>query len=317
MLAQFRFFPDQAATNAQEVDPIFFYLTGISGLMSIAIATLIVVFAITYRRRSPYDRPPAIHTHLPLEIAWSVIPLFVFISFFVWGASVYFKQFTPTADAMEISVLGKQWMWKLQHPQGRREINELHVPLGKPVKLNMISQDVIHSFFVPAFRMKQDVLPGRYTVQWFTPSKIGEYHLFCAEYCGTLHSNMIGTVYVMDPAAYQAWLAGAPADESPVAAGERLYIKFSCNACHGIKAPTLAGLIGREVKFTTGETITADENYIRESILNSTARIVAGYGPLMPSYRGQLSEEQIMQLIAYIKSLTPTPGPDGKKEGPQ
>jgi cytochrome c oxidase subunit II len=305
MLAQFRFFPEQAATNAEQVDPLFFYLTAVSGFMIVAIATFIIVFAIKYRRRTPQDHPPLTRTNLTLEIVWSVIPLFIFISFFAWGAKIYFNQFTPPADATELLVLGKQWMWKVQHPQGRREINELHVPVGQPIKLTMISQDVIHSFFVPAFRMKQDVLPGRYTMQWFIPTKVGEYHLFCAEYCGTMHSGMVGRVYVMDPAAYQAWLAGAADAESPVAAGERLYMKYGCNTCHGSKAPTLAGLMGRSVKLQSGETITADETYIRESILNSTAKIVAGYPPLMPSFRAQFSEEQIMQLIAYIKSLTP------------
>jgi cytochrome c oxidase subunit II len=316
MLAQIRFFPDQASTTAHDVDPLFFYLTGISAIMTVGIAAFIIVFAIWFRRRSDTDRPPPTRTNLPLEITWSVIPLFFFISFFIWGAKIFFAQFTPPADAMEILVTGKQWMWKLQHPQGRKEINELHVPVGQPIKLSMISQDVIHSFYVPAFRMKQDVLPGRYTTQWFIPTQIGEYHLFCAEYCGTLHSNMIGRVYVMDPAAYQAWLAGAESAESPVVAGERLFFRYGCNACHGSKAPTLAGLLGRNVKLASGETIIADENYIRESILNSTAKVVAGYAPLMPSYRAQLSEEQIMQLIAYIKSLTPAELA-AKKEAPQ
>jgi cytochrome c oxidase subunit II len=210
---------------------------------------------------------------------------------------------TPPKDAMEISIVGKQWMWKAQHPEGPREINSLHIPVGRPIKLTMTSQDVIHSFFIPAFRVKQDVLPGKYTSEWFTPSKVGTYHLFCAEYCGAQHSGMIGTITVMEPAEYQAWLSGTTANISMEASGKMLFSKNQCDTCHGQRAPTLSGIYGRKTLLADGSTVIADENYLRESILQPNAKMVAGYPPLMPTYQGQLTEEQITELIAYMKSL--------------
>jgi len=209
----------------------------------------------------------------------------------------------PAAGALEINVTGKQWMWKVQHPGGQREIDELHVPAWRPVKLVMTSQDVIHDFSIPAFRVKQDVLPGSYVTQWFTATKPGEYHLFCAEYCGTMHSGMVGRVVVMPPAEYDAWLAGVTPDEPPAASGARLFASLGCAQCHGQNAPTLAGLYGRPVTLADGKTVIADEEYLRESIENPPARIVAGFEPRMPSFRGQLTDEQLGQLVAYIKSL--------------
>jgi len=230
---------------------------------------------------------------------------------FVWGGWLYFKLSTPPAGSMEIYAIGKQWMWKFEHPNGTREISELHVPVGRDVKMIMTSQDVIHSFFVPAFRIKNDVIPGneRYSVAWFNANKAGEYHLFCAEYCGAQHSGMIGRVVVMDEAGYQSWLAGSPKDEPMFKAGERLFRQFGCATCHGQQAPTMAGLYLSERQLVDGSKVTADESYLRESILNASAKIVAGYPPIMPSYRGQISEEQLSQLIDYIKS-SKTPARD-------
>jgi cytochrome c oxidase subunit II len=227
---------------------------------------------------------------------------------FVGGARVFFHMNRPPDDAMTVSVVGKRWMWKIQHPTGQREINELHVPLGKPVKLMLTSEDVIHSFFVPAFRMKKDAVPGRYNVAWFQATRAGEYHLFCAEYCGTEHSQMIGKVVVLEPDAYQTWLAGGPVPVSPAAAGEKLFTERNCVTCHrgdtGARGPVLAGIFGKKVALQNGETVVADEAYIRESILSPAARVVAGYQPIMPPYQGQLTEEQILQLVAYLQSLS-------------
>jgi cytochrome c oxidase subunit 2 len=231
---------------------------------------------------------------------------------FAWGAKVYVNLERPPADAMVINVVGKQWMWKLQHPEGVREINTLHIPVGRPIKLVMTSQDVIHSFFVPAFRTKQDVLPGRYTTSWFEAKQKGRFHIFCAEYCGTDHSKMIGEVVAMEPAEYQAWLAGTVSDVPPAVAGEKLFYSYNCQTCHGQRAPTLAGLYNRRVRLADGSTVLADDNYIRESILNPAAKIVAGYpGSLMPTYQGQLTEDQLLELIAYIKSLNTASSGEG------
>jgi cytochrome c oxidase subunit 2 len=226
---------------------------------------------------------------------------------FAWGASLFFTISRPPAGALEIQVVGKQWMWKFQHPDGQREINELHVPVGRPVKLTMASEDVIHSFFVPAFRVKMDVVPGRTTTTWFEATKPGVYHLFCAEYCGTKHSGMIGRVVVLEPVQYQQWLSGGAIGEPPALAGEKLFRNLGCNACHrpgpGGLGPSLEGLFGTSRELQTGDTVMADEDYLRESILNPNARIVAGYQPIMPPFQGRITEEGLLQLIAYIKSL--------------
>jgi cytochrome c oxidase subunit 2 len=222
--------------------------------------------------------------------------------------------------AMEIYITGKQWMWKAQHPDGRREINALHVPVGRPVKLIIGSEDVIHSFFVPAFRTKMDAVPGKLTSVWFEATKAGTYHLFCAEYCGLQHSRMIGSVVAMEPAEFQMWLAGGPAEASPAQAGERLFTELGCITCHRegapIPAPVLNGLFGRSVELQDGGTAIADENYIRESIMNPQAKLVAGYQPVMPPFQGVASEEQVLQLIAYIRALgTAAPGSAASPQG--
>ncbi len=303
------FFPEQASTVATRVDALYFFLVAVSTLAGTLIAGLLIAFAIRYRRASRADRTNAPTHHTGLEIFWSVVPLVFFMIAFFWSASIYIHLSRPPDDAMEIQVLGKRWMWKLQHPNGRREINELHVPVGQAVKLNMTSEDVIHSFYIPAFRIKADVLPGRYTSAWFTATKPGRYHLFCAEYCGTKHSQMGGWVEVMEPAAFQTWLGGETAGIPPAAAGERLFTRMGCVTCHsgqsGSRGPDLEVLFGTAVRLQGGGTATADETYLRESIVNPRARLVDGYEPLMPTFEGLISEEGIMQIIEYIKSIGP------------
>lgn len=305
----FRLFPEQASTHAAGVDRLYFALIGMSVFVTLLVTLLIVYFSIKYRKGNTRVDRTAGSTHdLRLEITWMVIPFVISMSIFGWGASLYFTGYRPPQNAMEVRVVGKQWMWKVQHPNGRREINQLHVPLGQPVKLVMISEDVIHSFYVPAFRVKRDVLPGSYSTLWFEATRTGRFHLFCAEYCGTSHSQMVGEVIVEEPKAYADWLGGTTANETPVAAGQRLFEELKCVACHrpaGItgRCPPLEGLYGAAVKLANGGVVTADENYLRESILRPNARVVAGYESLMPSFDGQVDEEQLIQLISYLKSL--------------
>ena len=308
------FLPDQASTFSRQVDTIYLVLIGLSTIFTVPIVLLIVYFAIKYRRGSKADRSRS-HVSQKLEYAWMAGLFFLALPVFIWSASVYFDMFRPPPEGMEIFVVGRQWMWKFQHPTGPREINQLHVPVGRVIKLTMTSEDVIHSFYVPAFRLKHDVIPGRYTTIWFEATKTGTYHLFCAEYCGTEHSEMIGQVTVMEPADYQAWLTngsqaepGAPQTSASMAdAGQQLFQRAGCASCHTADGngpgPPLAGVFGSQVQLESGEIVVADENYIRESIVNPNAKIVHGRQPIMPSFQGQLSEEQILQLIAYIKSL--------------
>jgi len=308
MFTNFPCFPQQASTQAGEVDAIYFFMVAVGAFFSILIAGLIVFFAIRYRRRHRQEVGYAIHGSLALELMWTIIPFFIVMVMFVWGAKVFFDIYRPPAGAMEIYVTGKQWMWKVQHMDGQREINELHVPVGRPVKLIMGSEDVIHSYYIPAFRVKADVVPGRYNVLSFTATKPGTYHLFCAEYCGTKHSGMIGSVVAMEPQEFQAWLAGGPASESPVAAGEKLFSDLACNTCHRGdtqgRGPMLTGLFGKPVELQDGRTVVADEAYLRESIVNPQAKIVAGFQPLMPTFQGLVTEEQLLQLISYVRSLS-------------
>jgi cytochrome c oxidase subunit 2 len=301
-------FPDQASTMAPRVDALYFYLLAVSGFFSLLIAILVIVFAIKYRRRSEQELPGGIEGSLKLEVAWSAIPLLIALSFFFWGARLFFAMNRPPNDAIEISVVGKQWMWKIQHADGQREINELHVPVGRPVRLTMTSEDVIHDFFVPAFRMKKDVVPGRYAIAWFQATRTGRYHLFCAQYCGTRHSAMIGWIDVMEPVAYQAWLSGGAGGESLAAAGAKLFAQHACNTCHRsdslARGPNLQGLFGQKVQLADGRAVVADETYIRESIVNPNAKLVAGFQPIMPTFQGLISEEGILQLVTYVKSLS-------------
>jgi cytochrome c oxidase subunit 2 len=304
-------FPEQASTMAGRVDALYFFLLAISIFFSLLIAGLIVFYAVKYRRRDPDSVGSNAHTGLLLEVTWTVIPFLISMVIFVWGAKIFVAISSPPAETMNIYVVGKQWMWKFQHLDGQREINELHVPVGRPVKLIMTSEDVIHDVFVPAFRVKADVIPGRYTNLWFEPTKPGRYHLFCAEYCGTRHSGMTGEVIVMEPAEYQTWLSGGVPEGSLASAGAKLFSDLACNTCHRPDAqgrgPVLEGLFGKVVTLQNGETMTVDEAYVRESILQPAAKIAAGFQPIMPTFQGLVTEEQLLELIEYVKSLKALP----------
>ncbi len=325
MDTNFELFPAQASTVAPHVDALFFFILSVCVFFTVAVAGFVTFYALRYRRRAEdYFPKPIIGSNL-LESAWSIIPLVIALGIFFWGASVYFEIERMPDDAMEIYVVGKQWMWHLQHPEGQSEINALHVPVGKPVKLIMTSEDVIHDFAVPAFRVKQDVLPGRYTYLWFQATKPGTYHLNCAVYCGTEHSKMTGWVTVMEEAEYEHWLLGSEnakpgsasagrADRSLALEGGKLFRKLQCISCHSAtaeaRAPVLEELYGKTVQLEGGRTVKADESYLRESILQPDAKIVAGYRPIMPPFplkdkegNGQVSEDDLVKLIAFIKSL--------------
>jgi cytochrome c oxidase subunit II len=300
-------FPPQASTMAPRVDALLYFLSAVSIFFASVISIAIVVFAVKYRRRPGHETGVPIEGDIRLEILWSVVPLGIVMVMFYWGAVVFLEMTQPPANALELNVVGRQWMWKIQHPQGQSEINELHVPLGQPVKLIMASEDVVHSFFIPAFRTKLDVVPGRYSTIWFQPTRAGEYHMFCAEYCGTLHSGMIGRVVVMEPAEYQQWLGEGASTVSITDAGAQLFERLGCAICHRPdgkgQGPALAGRFGKTVKLQDGRTVTVDEGYLRESILNPNAKITAGYPPVMPTFKGLIDEQGIMQIIAYLKSL--------------
>jgi cytochrome c oxidase subunit 2 len=325
MFSNFPFFPKQASVQAGQVDAVYFFMLSVTAFFSLLIAGLIVAFVIKYRRRDDSEVGVAMHGSLALELMWSIIPLGIVMVMFAWGAKVFFDLHRPPAGAMEIFVVGKQWMWKVQHASGQREINELHVPVGRAVKLIMGSEDVIHSFYIPNFRVKADVIPGRYNVLWFEATEPGEYHLFCAEYCGTKHSGMIGKVVAMEPPEFQAWLSGGATSDTPAAAGEKLFSGLACNTCHMQntqgRGPVLTNLFGTKVALQNGQSVVADEAYIRESIVNPHAKVVAGYQPIMPTFQGLVTEEQLLQLIAYVKSLSqpggtppggaPAPAPQG------
>ncbi|MCC7417086.1 MAG: cytochrome c oxidase subunit II [Acidobacteria bacterium] len=300
-------FPEAASTIASRVDAVFFFLIGVAVFFSVLIAALILRFAIKYRRRAPDAIGEVITGGVLLETIWTAVPLAIVLISFGWGASVYFAMSRPPEETLDIYVVGKQWMWKFQHLDGQREINELHVPVGRAVKLTMTSEDVIHDFFVPAFRTKADVIPGRYTTIWFEPTKAGRYQLFCAEYCGTRHSGMIGQVVVMEPTDYQAWLSGGPQEGSLASRGEKLFSDLACNTCHRPdtqgRGPALDGLFGKTVTLQGGETVTVDEAYLRQSILTPAARITAGFQPIMPTFQGLVTEEQLLELVEYVKAL--------------
>jgi cytochrome c oxidase subunit 2 len=292
---------------APRVDALYFSLIGVAGFFSLLIAGLIVYYAVRFRRRAPDAVGARVHGGLVLEITWTVIPLIIVMGIFVWGASVFFAMSRPPDDTLNVYVVGKQWMWKFQHLNGQREINELHVPVGRAVKLIMTSEDVIHDVFVPAFRVKADVIPGRYTQIWFEPTKPGRYHLFCAEYCGTRHSGMTGEVVVMEPDDFQVWLSGGRTEGALASAGAKLFADLACNTCHrpGLqgRGPMLEGLFGRTVTLEGGRTAVVDEAYLREAIVNPSARVPAGFQPIMPTYQGVVSEEGLQQLVEYMKSL--------------
>ncbi|MBV9925375.1 MAG: cytochrome c oxidase subunit II [Acidobacteria bacterium] len=312
------FSPEQASTFAPHVDALYVYLVTLTAFFTLLISAAIIFFAVKYRRRQAAELPRPIAGSMVLELTWTIIPLMIAMTIFVWGASIFFKAYRAPQQAMEVYVVGKQWMWKFQHQTGQREINELHVPVGARVKLTMTTEDVIHSFYVPAFRIKQDVVPGRYLQTWFEATKTGKFYLFCAEYCGTNHSGMGGYIYVMDQAAYQQWLAGGTGTESAASQGQKLFQQRGCASCHQVEAggqqglgPTLYGIFGKQQQIEGDGAVTVDEGYIRESILNPQAKIAAGFQNIMPTFQGQVSEEQVLQLVAYIRSLAPA----GQQQG--
>jgi cytochrome c oxidase subunit II len=309
MFKEFPLFPEAVSTIAPDIDALYLFIVATCAFMTIAISAVVLYFAIRYRRRPGNEIPGDYKPSILLEITWIVIPFIVFMGFFAWGAIVFFEARRMPDNALDVWATGRQWMWKFQHVGGKSEINTLHVPVNQPIRLIMTSEDVIHDFYVPEFRVHTDVLPGRYTYNWFEATKTGEYNLFCSEYCGTEHSKMIGKVIVMEAADYQLWLAGGESEGSPAAEGKKLFERFACNTCHmetsGARGPVLVGLFGHEVKLQDGSTVIADENYIRQSILDPQSQIVAGYQPIMPTFQGQLNEAQLMQLVSYIKSLKP------------
>ncbi|MDX1654696.1 MAG: cytochrome c oxidase subunit II [Candidatus Competibacteraceae bacterium] len=299
----------QASANAPQVDTLFWALTAMSFLMVFTLGFLVFLFCVRFRFGVEIRRRP----HAPrskgriAEFSWTIIPVLIFLGLFVWAGQLYLEQEYPPDNALNIHVVAKQWMWKFQHPDGQREVDELHLPRGRPVRLVMTSQDVIHSFYVPSFRLKQDVVPGRYTSLWFVPTRTGRYRLFCAEFCGTSHSQMGGAVVVMEPEDYQSWLDRRNPGASLAAQGKSLFMSLGCSGCHApgstVRAPDLSGVFGRPVALSDGQVVIADESYIRDSILLPDRQVVAGFKPIMPSFQGQISEEAILKLIAYIQSL--------------
>jgi cytochrome c oxidase subunit 2 len=331
------FAPPTASAEAERVHLFFVFLCTVSALATLLVAALIIVFAIRYRRRGDGPPTPRIEGSTRLELLWSIIPFLIFCVMFVWGADIYFDTAMPPDDALQVYVVGKQWMWKFQHVDGMREIRELHVPVGRPVKVTLTSEDVIHDFGIPAFRRKIDVIPGRYTQTWYLPTQVGDYHLFCDQYCGTSHAEMVGWVHVMKPEDYERWLTGyRPTDNSGRAEGSlalqgrKLFLKLQCVTCHSAdahaRAPVLENLYGREVHLNDGRVVVADEAYLRESILEPAAKVVQGWQPIMPTFKGQLAdpsvqpplseEEAIVRLIAYLKTLGPGETPKRTEEFP-
>ena len=299
--------PVEASTFAPRVDALFWLLSGVSAFIVLLVGSLILFFAIKYRRGTKAPRGPVPEKiNREVEIGWTAATAFAFVFLFWFAAVAETSQFELPKSAMEIHVVAKQWMWKLEHPNGAREINTLHVPVAVPVRLVMTSQDVIHSFFVPAFRMKRDVLPGRYVEAWFEPTKVGTFHLFCAEYCGTDHARMGGGIVVQSQADYVRWAQAQPQGDSLADQGAVLFRRMGCTGCHGgssrVRAPDLHGIFGRPQPMEGGGFVVADENYLRDSILLPQKNVVAGYAPVMPSYQRVASEEDLIRLIAYLKS---------------
>jgi cytochrome c oxidase subunit 2 len=306
-------FPEQASNFAGNVDALFSFVLMTTLFFAVLVTLLVIFAAFKYRRRNEKEVGDDVHGNNLLEIGWTIIPLIIAIFIFAWGAVLYVNYRIAPKDTLDIYVIGKQWMWKLQQPNGRKEINELHIPVNRDIKLVMGSEDVIHDFYVPAFRVKMDVVPGRYNTMWFRPTKTGKYHFFCSQYCGTNHAVMGGWVTVMDPAEYAAWLSGEAGAVNPVSAGEKLFSQLACVTCHLAngtgRAPSLNGVYGAKVLLADGSMVVADEAYIRESILQPKAKVVAGYQPVMPTFQGLVTEEQILNLTAYIKSLQSQPVP--------
>jgi cytochrome c oxidase subunit 2 len=310
MFPRLSLFPAQASTMAAEVDLLYLFIIAVTAFFGILVTIVVIWFAVKYRTNDPLKVGERIHGSIPLELAWSIIPFVISLVIFWWSADVFFQLQRPPDQTLDIYATGKRWMWKFQHLDGQNEINELHVPLGRPVKVTFTSEDVLHSLFFPDFRIKADAIPGRYSSVWFTATALGDYHLFCAEYCGTKHSGMVGRVVVMEPSAYQAWLSGSVAGQSLAARGERLFSDLACNTCHlgdgRGRGPSLVNKFGASEQLASGSAVSVDEAYVRESILTPQSKIVAGYQPLMPTFQGLVSEENVMALVEYVKSLRAT-----------
>ena len=305
-MTNFALFPPEASTIAPQMDALYFFMVLVSLIGLTIVVLLLTSFSILYsKRRHPIATQ--IEGSTLLEATWTIIPLGLFLIMFVWGALIYFRVYTPPANAMNIYVVGKQWMWKAEHPGGQHEINALHIPTGQPIQLTLISQDVFHSFSIPAFRVKREAIPGRYTNVWFQATTPGTYHLFCTQYCGTEHSHMVGDIVVLTPDDYKKWLNESTSGQSMAQNGERLFASLSCNACHNglgnARGPSLAGLYRSRVMLNNGQTVLADEAYIRETILNPSEHVPQGYAPIMPTYQGQISEDGVISLVEYIKNL--------------
>jgi cytochrome c oxidase subunit 2 len=310
MFSGFSLFPPQASTLAPEIDNLYLGVLAITAFFALLVIALVAYFALKYRDHTGDRIGAPVTESVLLELGWSLIPFFIFIGIFVWASIVFFHIVRAPDQTLEIYSTGKRWMWRFQHVDGQREINELHVPLGRPVRVVFTSEDVLHDLFIPAFRVKADAVPGRYSAIWFTATKTGEYHLFCAEYCGTRHSGMIGTVFVMEPNDYEAWLSGGGATAgggSMVQQGQQLFTQLACVTCHlpdgSGRGPSLEGVFGSTVTLDNGTKVVADETYLRESILMSQAKTVAGYQQLMPTFQGLVNEDGLASLIEYIKSM--------------
>lgn len=304
---KFPIFPKEASTGAAWVDHLYLFLTGISVIVLLVVFVPMIFFLFRYRRGHHADRSVLRYSTMKIEVTWTLISLVLAMAMFAWGARVYFDMEVPPQNTLEINVVGKQWMWKIQHQEGNREIDELHLPVGRGVKLTLASEDVIHSFFVPAFRIKQDVVPGRFTTEWFQPTRTGDFHIFCAQYCGTSHAQMIGTVHVMEPAQFEAWLRNGAVGNTLAQSGAALFRQYGCSGCHMgnsiVHAPRLEGLYGSLVPLANGRIVRADDKYIHDCVLLPETQYVAGYPQVMPSFRGRITEEELFQIIAYIKSI--------------
>jgi len=299
-------FPREASTIAPYADALYFFLLTITVIGLVLVGTLIFGFSIRYRKEK-HPVAEQIEGSTLLEATWTIIPLALFLICFVWGAILYFRIYNPPTNAMNVYIVGKQWMWKAEHPGGQHEINALHVPTGRPVQLTMISQDVFHSFSIPDFRVKREVIPGRYSTVWFQATTPGTYHIFCTQYCGTNHSAMIGEVTVMDPKDYQKWTQESTSGMSLAQNGERLFASMGCNACHNgsatARGPNLANVYGSKLQLTNGSQVLVNDAYLRDAILNPSEHITAGYAPIMPTYQGQISEDGLINLVEFIKTL--------------
>jgi cytochrome c oxidase subunit II len=296
-----------AATTGAQTDLLLLGLLGVSIAVLALVFGLMLLYAIRYRHNSPIDRGALADKSFRFEISWTIGTLVIFFGLFIWGSTIYVTLYQPPTNALKIYVVAKQWMWKIEHAGGQREINALHVPIDTPIELVMTSEDVIHDFFVPAFRVKRDVLPGQYETMWFRPDRIGTYHLFCSQFCGTAHSNMIGDVVVMSGPDYAGWLTTNGAGDTLAAQGKGLFVRYGCAGCHlgagTVRAPSLAGLYGSPVPLSDGTTVIADDRYIRDSIMQPKSQIVASYEPIMPSFANVIGEDDLVRLVAYIHSL--------------